>query len=47
MVSDIVCEYMVKRKLDVSQIAKAVAVFLGGFALTFLISTFGSYADRS
>lgn len=47
MVSDIVCEYMVKRKLDISQIVKAVAVFLGGFVATFLISSVGAYADFS
>ncbi len=47
MVSDIVCEYMVKRKLDASQIVKAVAVFLGGFAATIVISSIGSYADFS
>ena len=47
MISDIVCEFMVKRKLSTLQILKAVAVFLGGFALTFLISSFGAYADRA
>ena len=41
MVSDIVCEYMVKRKLDATQIIKAAVVFLGGF------SAIGAYADFS
>ena len=47
MVSDIVCEYMVKRKLDATQIIKAAVVFLGGFTATFLLSAIGAYADFS
>ena len=45
MVSDIVCEYMVKRKLDQAQIVKAAAIILGGLTLTFLACSFGAYSD--
>jgi|GEM_PF-3111246 hypothetical protein len=47
MINDIVCEYMVKRKLDISQIAKGVGVIVGGLGLTFLISSLGAYADMT
>ena len=47
MASDIVCEYMVKRKLSVPQIVKAAAIIMGGFTATFVISSLGAYADRS
>ncbi len=46
MVSDIVCEYMVKRKLDQMQLMKAVAIILGGSALTLLACAFGAYSDK-
>lgn len=47
MVSDIVCEYMVKRKLDTVQILKVAAVFAAGFAATYVLSAIGAYADFS
>lgn len=47
MISDIVCEYLVKRKLDGVQIAKAVGVAVAGFAVSWLLRAVGIVADRS
>ena len=47
MISDIVCEYLVKRKLDGVQIAKAVGVFVVGFVVSWFLRAIGIIADRS
>ena len=47
MISDIVCEYLVKRKLDTVQIAKAVGVFVAGFILSWFLRSVGVVADRT
>ncbi len=45
MVSDIVCEYLVKRKLNQAELVKAAAIILGGLTLTLLACAFGAYSD--
>ena len=47
MVSDIVCEYLVKRKIDVKQILQAAVIVTLGFIVTDVIAFFLSYADRT
>ena len=40
MVSDIVCEYLVKRKIDVKQILQAAVIVTLGFIVTDVIAFF-------
>ncbi len=47
MISDFVCETLVKRKLDTMQIAKAVGIVVGGLTLSWVVRAFGIYADHT
>lgn len=45
MINDIICECLVKRKMDVVQIAKAAAIFVGGFLVSWELLAICSIHD--
>ena len=47
MISDVVCEYLVKRELNIRQIIQAIAIIIPGLLISDMIAFFVTFADTS